>query len=135
VSERVDGAALKERWDAACAEGLEVLRRCRDLAEHRGEEYVARYLRGALDHLQSLHAMVNGHRMWPGRAAPGLVRDAPEDLWRPPYDEAGRTLDELTELFSSGLGAPGWDWSTGMPPGWRVTWRDRVRAFLPGVGG
>jgi hypothetical protein len=131
VSEQIDGKALRAQWDAACARGETALRPYVDVARERDEAYLVDYRERALGQLRILHNMVNGHRAWPPQVAAGLIRDMPEDFWHDPYVEVGTTLEAITDLYHGGLGAPGWDWSTGMPPGWPISWRDRMRAYLP----
>jgi hypothetical protein len=126
-----DGRLLRQQWDTACDEGAAVLRRHIALATDRGDDYLARYLDVALSHLVHLKRAVDGRRARPGQVAPGLVYDAPEDLWYEPYQEAGETLDKLTQLFADGLGATGWDWSKGFPPDWPTSVGDRLKVLGP----
>jgi hypothetical protein len=126
-----DSRVLRERWDTACLEGADVLRRYIVLAEERDDGYLERYLTVALEHLLVLRVSVDGRRVRPGQVAPGLIHDAPDDLWYEPYTEAGETLSTLTDLFAGGLGASGWDWSQGFPPDWPTSLGDRLRAFGP----
>jgi hypothetical protein len=126
-----DGRVLREQWDTACLEGADVLRRYIGLARERDKEHLERYLTVALGKLLTLRVSVDGRRVRPGQVAPGLIYDAPEDLWHEPYTEAGETLSALTDLFANGLGATGWDWSKGFPPGWPTSIGDRLRAFGP----
>jgi hypothetical protein len=131
MTDAIDGRALRARWDAASDHGAAVLGRQRALAEERGDRHVAWYLGTALAHLVQLRNSVDARRSRPGSKAPGLMHDAPEDLWHEPYTESGRTLEELTALWQDGLGASGWDWSKGFPPGWPTSLRDRLRALGP----
>lgn len=128
----VDGRALRAGWDAACEEGANVLLRYRDLARERDEPWVAKYLTTAVSQLEFLRRTVDARFNRPGTHAPGLIVDAPIQLWHDPYKEAGATLAALTDLYAeNGLGAPDWDWSRGYPPGWPTSLRDRLRAYAP----
>lgn len=127
----VDGREIRARWDAACNEGRIVLLQYRDLARERGDVWPAKYLTRCVTQLEVLRRVVDGRRYRPGTIAPGLVHDAPDQLWYEPYREAGATLDSLTQLYASGLGAPDWDWSRGYPPGWPTSLLDRIRAYSP----
>ena len=121
---------MRRSWDQACDRALVVLRRDRDQARARGDDWVAKYLANAVGQVQLIRAMVDGRRIRPGLAASGFVRDAPPDLGAPPYEESGRALSELSRMWESGLGAAGWDWRAGFPPGWPTSLGDRVRAWL-----
>jgi hypothetical protein len=126
-----DGRALREHWDATTTAAAGDVRRALRLAEERGDGHVVRYLTTALSHLVRLQLTVDAQRTRPGERAPGLVYDAPDELWEPPYVAAGQALDTVTRLFTGGLGATGWDWSQGFPPGWPTSLGDRVRSYAP----
>ena len=128
----LDGRALRQHWDAACDGAADVLRRHIPLTDERGDADVAGYLRSALGRLGRLVRLrnaVDGRRARPGRTTPGLVHDAPVALGFPPYTEAGDALAAVTTLFTTGLGADGWDWSRGFPPGWPTSLADRLRVL------
>lgn len=129
----VDGRALREQWDAAVDDAADVLRRQYKVAEQRGDESMATYLKESLGRLLMLGISVDARRTRPGGRATGLTREAPIDLGHEPYVEAGEAIEGIVRLFQDGLGATGWDWSTGYPPGWPTSLADRLR-FTTSLG-
>ncbi len=127
----VDGAALRRRWDEACASADAAVRQARTAAQQRGEDWLVRWFTNEISQLATLQAMVNGKRLRPGAVASGLFHDFPPDLSEHPYQAALIALEKVEHLFGSGLGAPEWDWSAGFPAGWPTSVRDRVRSYLP----
>lgn len=126
-----DGRVLRQRWDAAVDDAAEVVRRQIILAQHRGDDPMVRYLKDALGRMLLLRLSVNARRTRPGQRATGLTREAPLDLGHEPYVEAGEAIAGVDRLFRDGLGATGWDWSRGFPPGWPTSLADRLRFVAP----
>ena len=123
----IDGRALREQWDAAVENAADVLRRQYKVAAQRGDDAMAQYLKESLGRLLMLRISVDARRTRPGQRATGLTREAPIDLGHEPYVEAGEAIAGIVRLFDGGLGATGWDWSKGFPPGWPTSLVDRMR--------
>ena len=123
----IDGRALREQWDAAVEDAADVLRRQHKLADERGDDAMAHYLKQTLGRLLMLRISVDGRRTRPGKRATGLTHEAPIDLGHGPYAESGEAIAGIVRLFDGGLGATGWDWSKGFPPGWPTSLADRLR--------
>ena len=123
----IDGRALREQWDAAVDDAADVVRRCYKVAEQRDDERMAGYLKQSLGRLLMLRISVNARRTRPGKRSTGLMHEGPPGLDREPYVDAVDAIAGIARLFDDGLGATGWDWSTGFPPGWPTSLVDRMR--------
>jgi hypothetical protein len=123
----VDGRVLRKQWDAAVDNAADVVRRQYKVAEQRGDESMARYLKESLGRMLMLRISVDARRTRPGGRATGLMYDSPIALAHEPYVAAGDAIAGIVELFNGGLGAPDWDWSGGFPPGWPTSLADRLR--------
>ena len=88
---------------------------------------MVRLLKQSLGPLLMLRISVDARRTRPGQRATSLIPDAPIDLGHEPYAEAGDAIAGIVRLFDGGLGATGWDWSKGFPPGWPTSLADRLR--------
>jgi hypothetical protein len=123
----IDGGALREQWDSAIDDAADVVRRQYKVAEQRGDDSMARYLKEALGRMLMLRISVDARRTRPGSRPTGLTHEAPIALGHPPYVEAGDAISRIVHLFDGGLGATGWDWSKGFPPGWPTSLTDRLK--------
>ena len=123
----VDGRVLREQWDAAVDEAADVVRRQYKVAAQRGDDKIAAYLKQSLGRLLMLRISVNARRTRPGKQATGLMDAAPPGFDREPYVDAGDAIAGIVRLINDGLGATGWDWSKGFPPGWPTSLVDRMR--------
>ena len=74
-------------------------------------------------------AAVDGKRWRPGTRPSDLMREFPSSFDAPEFRDLRDALEELDRLFRSGLDAD-WDWSSGFPPGWPTSVKDRVRSFV-----
>ena len=92
---------------------------------------MVRWLTGVIGQLAVIRAAVNGKRYIPGSVGSGLIHDVPPNVQEPLYSAAFDALAEVDRLYYGGLGADGWDWARGFPPGWPASIRDRIRAYLP----
>jgi hypothetical protein len=123
----VDGRALRQQWDAAVDAAADVVRRHYTAAQQRGDDSMAQFLKDQLGRMLLLRVSVDARRTRPGRRSTGLMYDSPVALAHEPYVEAGDAIAGVLELFNDGLGATGWDWSKGFPPGWPTSLTDRLK--------
>lgn len=90
-----------------------------DIYRAQGADALVEGTLGQLSWLRSRRDLVLDGELLPGGGVPfGLTRMF-ADLARHADDGAFEdACGRLQEFWSEGLGAPGWDWRQGLPPGW-----------------